>query len=209
MPVELRKRSAPEPAPPAAKRGKVDKSKKPTSKPKVQSPAPPEPPADPSSEEKSAKKSTNPQLSASSIGQKFTSSTPLTTHKSDQTTISDLLAKSDKGIVIFTYPRASTPGCTTQACSFNDNYDDIKAKGYEVYGMSMDSVKANTNFATKKGFGYLLLCDDGSVVKELGLWKAGKVARGVVVLDKEGVVKVWEQGGPARTLEVVKEELGL
>ena len=75
--------------------------------------------------------------------------------------------------------------------------------------MSKDSVKANANFATKKEFGYLLLCDEDGVVKELGMGKGDKVARGVVVLKKDGTVKVWMQGGPAATVDAVKAEVGL
>lgn len=55
----------------------------------------------------------------------------------------------EQGVVIFVYPKANTGGCTKQACGFRDNYDAIKAAGYEVYGMSADNPGPQANWRAK------------------------------------------------------------
>ena len=54
-----------------------------------------------------------------------------------------------KKLVLFFYPKASTPGCTAEACNLRDNYHTFLAKGYEVLGVSADSAKRQQNFITK------------------------------------------------------------
>ncbi|CAH2353590.1 peroxiredoxin Dot5p [[Candida] railenensis] len=83
------------------------------------------------------------------------------------------LAKLDKPIVvIFSYPKASTPGCTRQACGFRDNYNGLKSKAV-VLGLSADSPKAQKSFATKHGFQYSLLSDPSKkLLQALGGLKA-------------------------------------
>ncbi len=65
-----------------------------------------------------------------------------------------------KKLVVFFYPKASTPGCTAEACNLNDNYKRFKAEGYEILGVSADSAKRQTNFKTKYSFQYPLLADE-------------------------------------------------
>ena len=79
--------------------------------------------------------------------------------------------------------------------------------GLSVFGLSMDSPKSNTTFATKHSFPYPLLCDPkGTLIKALGLSKAGnKIQRASVVIDKTGHVRVHEKGGPQSTLDAVLE----
>jgi thioredoxin-dependent peroxiredoxin len=114
-------------------------------------------------------------------------------------TLEKLLEKSGAGVVLFTYPRASTPGCTTQACLFRDSYSPITGASLDVYGLSTDSPKSNTTFATKQSLPYQLLCDPkATLIKAIGMHKGGSgsgTSRGVVVIDKMGVCKVWFQGG--------------
>lgn len=88
----------------------------------------------------------------------------VSTHEGRQVTVQELLHEVEtsvggkgKGLVIFTYPKASTPGCTTQACLFRDHYKPITEAGYAVYGLSTDSEKANGNFVAKQGLPYPLL----------------------------------------------------
>lgn len=155
-------------------------------------------------------------LSEASIGQTLSpSSLPsasLQTHTGRSLNPSELLG-TGKGTIIFTYPKASTPGCTQQVCLFRDNHETFSGptNGYTVYGLSTDSVKANANFATKQKIQYELICDPEAVLTgALGLKKPGNAKgtlRGVVVIDAEGVVKVWLQAGPAKTVEIVKEFL--
>ncbi|CCE62583.1 hypothetical protein TPHA_0C04330 [Tetrapisispora phaffii CBS 4417] len=68
------------------------------------------------------------------------------------------LAQKNKIITIFVYPRASTPGCTRQACGFRDNFDDLK-KYSLILGLSGDSITAQKHFKTKQNLPYDLLCD--------------------------------------------------
>ncbi|RMZ82351.1 hypothetical protein DV738_g1919, partial [Chaetothyriales sp. CBS 135597] len=129
----------------------------------------------------------------------------VTTHDNKSVAVKDLLEESSKGIVLFTYPRASTPGCTTQVCLFRDSYTPITEAGLSVYGLSTDSEKANTTFVTKQKLPYPLLCDPkATLTGAIGMAKGGKsTTRGVVVIDKQGTVQVWQQAGPQKTLDAV------
>ena len=76
-----------------------------------------------------------------------------------------------KKLVLFFYPKASTPGCTLEACNLSDNYTRFTALGYDILGVSADSVKKQNNFKEKFGFPYPLLADeDKSVIKAFGVW---------------------------------------
>ena len=66
---------------------------------------------------------------------------------------------SGKKLVLFFYPKASTPGCTAEACNLSDNYQSFLAKGYDVLGVSADSAKRQSNFKNKYEFPYPLLAD--------------------------------------------------
>ncbi|EXJ77562.1 hypothetical protein A1O3_09789 [Capronia epimyces CBS 606.96] len=131
------------------------------------------------------------------------------THDGTSVTFKELLDKSGNGVALFTYPRASTPGCTNQACLFRDNYDAITGASLSVFGLSTDSPKANTTFAVKQKLPYQLLCDpNATLTSAIGMKKPGpgkSTTRGVVVIDKQGIVRVWEQAGPAKTLDAVLE----
>ena len=65
---------------------------------------------------------------------------------------------------MFFYPRANTPGCTAQSCNLNDNYSRLTAQGYEVIGVSPDTVDKQNKFAEKFGFKYNLLADDSKEI---------------------------------------------
>ncbi|EPX75358.1 thioredoxin peroxidase [Schizosaccharomyces octosporus yFS286] len=95
------------------------------------------------------------------------------------------LAKS-RGIVIFAYPKASTPGCTKQGCGFRDNYPQIQAADYEVFGLSFDSCKSQKSFQTKQNFPYDLLSDpEGVLIERLGAKKPdGKLFRSHWIFEK-------------------------
>lgn len=82
----------------------------------------------------------------------------------------------------------------------------MTAAGLSIYGLSLDSPKANTTFKTKQNLPYPLLCDPAaSLIGAIGLKKAPKgTVRGVFVVKKNGEVLAAEPGGPAATLEVVK-----
>ena len=103
-----------------------------------------------------------------------------------------------KKLVVFFYPKASTPGCTAEACNLNDNYDRFKAKGYEIIGVSADNAKRQANFKNKYGFQYPLLADeDKAVIEAFGVWGPKKfmgkeydgIHRTTFVIDENGVLE--------------------
>lgn len=74
-------------------------------------------------------------------------------------------------LLIFFYPKANTPGCTTQACGFRDNYPAIEANGAAVVGISPDGVEALAKWRADQGFPYPLLSDeDHQVAEAYGVW---------------------------------------
>lgn len=102
-----------------------------------------------------------------------------------------------KKLVVFFYPKASTPGCTTEACNLNDNYERFQSLGYEVLGVSADSEKRQTNFRNKYEFAYDLLADeDKEVINAFGVWGEkkfmGRVYDGIhrmtFIINEEGII---------------------
>tara|TARA_B100000809_G_scaffold238061_1_gene258494 strand:- start:1811 stop:2266 length:456 start_codon:yes stop_codon:yes gene_type:complete len=103
-----------------------------------------------------------------------------------------------KKLVVFFYPKASTPGCTVEACNLNDNFERFQALGYEILGVSADSAKRQSNFKTKYGFQYPLLADeDKSVIEAFGVWGPKKfmgkeydgIHRTTFVIDEKGLIE--------------------
>jgi len=132
------------------------------------------------------------------------------TNEGEKTTLKKLVDESKSGVVLFTYPKASTPGCTTQACAFRDSYSPLTATGYSIYGLSKDSPKLNTSFKNNQKLPYTLLCDtSASLISAIGLKKApSSTTRGVFVIDKSGKVLAAEPGSPKGTLAVVEKLIG-
>lgn len=134
-----------------------------------------------------------------SIGDNVSSlSVTLTTNDDKQVTLSEL--SKDKGIIVFSYPRANTPGCTKQACGFRDNYKPITDAGYDIYGISFDKPKSQTNWKNKYDLPYSLLTDaDGDVLKAFGAFKQPKnVIRSHFIVAKGGeVLDIRNQISPA------------
>ncbi|RSH89067.1 hypothetical protein EHS25_002733 [Saitozyma podzolica] len=98
-----------------------------------------------------------------------------------------------KGVVIFLYPKADTPGCTTQACGFRDAFDDIAALGYDVYGLSRDEPKAQQRWKEKKGLNYRLLCDpESKLIKRLGAFVPPKNTKRSHFIFEKGSGKLVE-----------------
>ena len=101
-------------------------------------------------------------------------------------------------VVLYFYPKDSTPGCTAQACNLNDNLDALKAKGYVVLGVSVDSPKSHKKFIEKYGLGFTLISDeDHSVVEAYGVWVEKSMygrsymgtARTTFIIDENGVIQ--------------------
>src|SRR4051795_2801295 len=79
--------------------------------------------------------------------------------------LKDLLGKG--AVVLYFYPKDDTPGCTVEACSFRDAYEDFKEAGAEVVGISSDSAAAHRAFADKHRLPFLLVADEGGKVRKL------------------------------------------
>ncbi|WP_411767672.1 thioredoxin-dependent thiol peroxidase [Winogradskyella sp. A3E31] len=103
-----------------------------------------------------------------------------------------------KKLVVFFYPKASTPGCTTEACNLSDNYKTFTDQGYDIVGVSADSQKRQSNFKNKYGFPYPLLADeDKSVINAFGVWGRKKfmgreydgIHRTTFVIDEDGNIE--------------------
>tara|TARA_R110000868_G_scaffold135296_1_gene347800 strand:+ start:28 stop:477 length:450 start_codon:yes stop_codon:yes gene_type:complete len=108
--------------------------------------------------------------------------------------LSDYLGKK---LIVFFYPKASTPGCTAEACNLRDNYKELQAQGYELLGVSADSEKRQANFKDKYKFPFPLLADeDHIVINTFGVWGSkkfmGRVYDGIhrmtFVIDEKGIV---------------------
>ena len=103
-----------------------------------------------------------------------------------------------KKLVLFFYPKASTPGCTAEACNLRDNYHTFLAKGFDVLGVSADSAKRQQNFIHKNELPFPLLADeDKKVINAFGVWGPKKfmgreydgIHRFTFVIDEKGVIE--------------------
>ncbi|RWQ97267.1 putative disrupter of telomere silencing protein Dot5 [Paecilomyces variotii] len=196
--VELRKRKAPAEPAPTEKKPKVTQKAATRGRPRASAKGAQKDSAAQSS--KSSTPSVGDTIQLDGFGGE------IETHEGVKTTLKALVDESEAGVVLFTYPKASTPGCTRQACFFRDDYSDLTSTGLAIYGLSNDSPKANTTFKTKQNLPYPLLCDQqASLIGALGFKKAPKgTLRGVVVVDKAGKVLISEAGGPEATVNAVR-----
>ncbi|MFC4686374.1 thioredoxin-dependent thiol peroxidase [Epilithonimonas pallida] len=101
-----------------------------------------------------------------------------------------------KKLVVFFYPKASTPGCTAEACNLRDNYSVLKQKGYQLLGVSADSVKRQKNFAVKNELPFDVIADENrDIIDKFGVWQLKKfmgrefmgIVRTTFVFDENGI----------------------
>jgi len=114
----------------------------------------------------------------------------LSSQMGDNVTLSEYFGK--KNIVLYFYPKDESPGCTKEACSFRDSYEELTNLGAEVLGVSGQSVQSHKSFATHHGLPFLLLSDVGNKVRELyGVPASMGILPGRVtyIIDKKGVVR--------------------
>ena len=105
---------------------------------------------------------------------------------------------SGKKLVLFFYPKASTPGCTAEACNLSDNYQVFTNKGYDILGVSADSAKRQQNFINKYELKFPLLADeDKTVINAFGVWGPKKfmgkeyvgIHRTTFIIDEKGIIE--------------------
>ncbi|MDO4763267.1 MAG: thioredoxin-dependent thiol peroxidase [Flavobacteriaceae bacterium] len=101
-----------------------------------------------------------------------------------------------KKLVIFFYPKAGTPGCTAEVCNLGENYQALEEKGFQVLGISADTLDKQKKFHEKNAFPYDLIADEDKTICELfGVWQLkkfmGKEFMGIVrttfIFNEEGI----------------------
>ena len=122
-------------------------------------------------------------------------------------TVRNLSDFAGQTIVLYFYPKDDTPGCTTEACNFRDDYSAYEQAGVTILGVSPDSPKKHTKFKEKYGLPFSLLADENHEVCEMfGVWGQKKfmgreymgVMRTTFVIGPDGIIKkVFEDVKPA------------
>ena len=106
--------------------------------------------------------------------------------------------KDKSNLILYFYPKDSTPGCTTEGQNFRDLYTAFQELDTEIVGVSRDSMKRHENFKAKQAFPFELLSDeDGEVCKLFGVWQLKKtfgkeymgIVRSTFLIDKQGVLR--------------------
>lgn len=124
-----------------------------------------------------------------------------------------------RNVVIYFYPKDSTPGCTTEGQDFRDLYAEFQALDTEIFGVSRDSLRSHENFRSKQSFPFQLISDpDEELCKHFDVIKLKKlygkeylgIDRSTFLIDKEGILrKEWRtvkvKGHAADVLECVKQ----
>ncbi len=104
----------------------------------------------------------------------------------------------DSKLILFFYPKASTPGCTAESCNLRDNYQILTDKGFKILGVSADTSQRQKNFQTKNNFPYPLIPDtEKEIIQAYGVWGPKKfmgrefdgIHRFTFVIDQKGVIE--------------------
>ncbi len=119
-----------------------------------------------------------------------------------------------KKVVLYFYPKDNTPGCTDEACSLRDGYQDLKKHGYDIIGVSADTTKSHQGFIQKHNLPFRLIADtDKAVIQAYGAWGEKKmygksyegIIRSTFIISETGAIeKVIEK---VKTLEHAKQIL--
>ncbi len=103
-----------------------------------------------------------------------------------------------KKVILYFYPKDNTPGCTTEACNFRDNYQSLVKDGFEVIGVSTDNEQSHQKFISKFDLPFTLVADeDQHIVEAYGVWveknmygnKYMGTARTTFVIDEHGIIR--------------------
>lgn len=125
-----------------------------------------------------------------------------------------------KKVILYFYPKDNTPGCTTEACNFRDNYQSLQAEGLEVIGVSTDSQQSHQKFIAKYDLPFTLLADeDKAIVQAYGVYGEKKfmgkkymgTTRRTFLIDEQGIIthiinKVDNKNASQQVREMIKEQ---
>jgi len=126
----------------------------------------------------------------------------------------------DKGrkIALYFYPKDNTSGCTAEACSLRDGYDELKKAGYEIIGVSKDSAQSHRGFIEKQNLPFRLIADtDTTLQQQFGVWAEKKMygrtymgtLRYTFLIDENGIiVRAFDQVKAADNPAQMLAELG-
>jgi len=141
---------------------------------------------------------------------------PVFSAKDEQGNVIDLKDYQGKKLILFFYPKASTPGCTAEACNLRDFNKKLQEKGFSLLGVSADSPKRQQNFKSKNNLPFPLIPDvDKEIINAYGVWGPKKfmgkeyegIHRTTFVIDEEGKIetiisKVKTKGHAEQILEL-------
>ncbi len=126
---------------------------------------------------------------------------------------------SGKKVILYFYPKDNTPGCTAESCNLNNNYEYWQNNGYEVIGVSPDSVQSHKKFEEKHGFKFNLIADtEKEILQAYGAWgekkNYGKTYMGVIrstfIINENGIIeKVFAKVKTKEHSQQITTELGL
>ena len=133
----------------------------------------------------------------------------LADHRGDSVRLSDYRGQR---VVVYFYPKADTPGCTKQACSFRDTYDRLEDEDFVVFGVSTDSVEEQEAFAEKYDLPFRLLADpDGEVAAQYDSLRSGSntAKRNTFLIGEDGtILSVYKSVSPEGHAEEILSDVG-
>lgn len=103
-----------------------------------------------------------------------------------------------KKLALYFYPKDNTSGCTAEACSLRDGYEELQKAGYEIVGVSKDSAKSHQNFIAKQNLPFRLIADtETTLQQQFGVWAEKKMCgrtymgtlRTTFIIDENGVIE--------------------
>ena len=122
-----------------------------------------------------------------------------------------------KKVVLYFYPKDNTSGCTAEACSLRDRYQELQGAGYEVVGVSKDSAASHVKFKEKHSLPFPLIADiDKTLLEAMGAWGEktmyGKKTMGTIrttfIINEEGIIEQIFSGKQVNTKEHAAQILG-
>lgn len=124
-----------------------------------------------------------------------------------------------KKLILYFYPKDNTPGCTAESCNLSDNYNYWLSQGYEVVGVSPDSVQSHKKFAEKFGFKFNLIANtEKEILQAYGAWGEKKmygksymgVLRKTFIINEAGIIEeIFEKVDTKEHTGQIKESLNL